>query len=252
MKLDGLHAIVTGGGRGIGAATAEALTRHGATVTVLGRSTDVLVAQVAAGSADGFVQADVADQPALERAFAEAVAARGAVDILVNNAGAARSAPFLRTSDADFRAMLEVNLLGAVSAARLVLPAMLERGFGRIINVASTASLKGYPYVAAYVAAKHAVLGFTRALALEVATKGVAVNAVCPGFTDTDMSARSIETIAKKTGRDIGEARADLARNNPQRRLIDAGEVAAAIVFLASREAAAINGAALSISGGEI
>jgi 3-hydroxybutyrate dehydrogenase len=250
--LEGLHALVTGGGRGIGGAIAAAITGAGGVVTVLGRSPEALEVKVASGHAAGWVLADVTDETALAQAVAEAVAARGPIDILVNNAGGAASAPFMKTSGEDFEAMWALNVMGTVNAIRAVLPAMTERGFGRIVNIASTAALKGYPYVSAYVTAKHAVLGLTRALALETAGAGVTVNAVCPGFTDTDLVARSVASIVEKTGRTAEAARMDLARNNPQKRLIDPAEVAAAVVFLAGRAAGSITGAALPIAGGEI
>lgn len=251
-NLQGLHALVTGGGRGIGAATAAALTAAGARVTVLGRNREALERQVADGRATAWVQADVTDQAALGEALAQAAEALGPVDVLVNNAGGASTAPFLKTGADDFRAMLELNLIAPANATRFVLPGMIERGFGRVVNVASTAALKGYPYVSAYASAKHALLGLTRSLAQEVAASGVTVNAVCPGFTDTDLVAEGVSRIVEKTGRTAEAARMDLARNNPQKRLIDPGEVASAVVFLAGRGAGSINGATLPISGGEI
>jgi 3-hydroxybutyrate dehydrogenase len=250
-EFAGLSALVTGGGRGIGAAIAAALTRGGAHVTILGRGEAQLAARVRAGEAAAYVKADVADRPGFEAIMA-GIAAEKVVDILVNNAGAATSAPFLKTSNADFQRMLDVNLLGPVIAARAVLPGMIARKFGRIVNIASTAALKGYPYVSAYVASKHALLGLTRALALETAKTGVTVNAVCPGFTDTDMVAASVEIIVAKTGRTAETARAELARINPMGRLIAPEEVAYAVCSLARPESAAITGTAIAVAGGEI
>jgi NAD(P)-dependent dehydrogenase (short-subunit alcohol dehydrogenase family) len=248
--LNGLHALVTGGGSGIGAATARRLSRAGARVTVLGRDRTKLDA--VAGEVGVAVAADVADAAAVAAAFAEARDRHGPIDILVNNAGAARSAPFKATTPELWAEMLGVNLTGAYLCAREVLPAMAERGFGRVVNVASTAGLKGYAYVSAYVAAKHGLVGLTRALAVEYAKTGVAVSAVCPGFTDTDLVARSVETIAAKTGRSPDAARAELAAANPQGRLITPDEVASAIAWLCLPENGAANGAILPVAGGEV
>ena len=195
--------------------------------------------------------ADVADQAAVAAAIAEA-AARAPIDILIANAGAAESAPFAKSDAALFRRMMDVNFMGVVYAVQAVLPAMKERRYGRIVAVASTAGLKGYAYVSAYSAAKHAVVGLVRSLALELATSGVTVNAVCPGFTDTDLVAGSIDNIMKKTGRSREQAVAELAKHNPQGRLVTPAEVADAVLCLCGEGAGAITGQAIAVAGGEV
>jgi NAD(P)-dependent dehydrogenase (short-subunit alcohol dehydrogenase family) len=250
--LTGRHAFITGGGGGIGAAVARRLHSEGCHVTVAGR--DLLKLEAAASGWAGAhaVICDVTDEESVERAVADAAERHGAISILVNNAGVAPSAPLLKTSRAEFDRVIATNLTGTFLCARAVLPGMLAQGFGRIVNVASTAALKGYPYVSAYVAAKHGVLGLTRSLALEVAAKGVTVNAVCPGFTDTDIVSGAAATIAAKTGRSTDEARAELARSNPQGRLLSPDEVASTVAWLCRPESGGINGAAVPISGGEV
>lgn len=239
------HAVVTGGGSGIGAAVAQRLLAQGLRVTLMGRSSERLLAQQAA-LGDVAVQAcDVADEASVAAAFA----AVGDVDILVNNAGQVETAPLARTSLELWQRLLNVNLTGSFLCSRAVLPGMLARGQGRIVNVASTAALKGYAYVAAYCAAKHGVLGLTRALALEVAAKGVTVNAVCPGYTETDIVANAVDNIVAKTGRTAEQARAELAKANPQGRLVQPTEVADTVAWLVN--AAAVNGQAIAVDGGE-
>jgi NAD(P)-dependent dehydrogenase (short-subunit alcohol dehydrogenase family) len=239
------HAVVTGGGSGIGAAVARKLLAEGARVTLMGRSLERLQAQQAS-LGDVAVQAcDVGDEASVVAAFA----AVGDVDILVNNAGQVETAPLAKTSLELWQRLLNVNLTGTFLCSRAVLPGMLARRQGRIVNVASTAALKGYAYVAAYCAAKHGVLGLTRAMALEVAAKGVTVNAVCPGYTETDIVASAIDNIVAKTGRSASEARAELAKANPQGRLIQPEEVADTVAWLIS--SAGVNGQAIAVCGGE-
>jgi len=245
------HALVTGGGRGIGREVAATLARAGATVTIIGRHRATLDEAVIAGAAHFAGVADVADRAALQAAVAEA-AARQPVDILVANAGIAESAPFMKSDAVLFARMMDVNFFGVVHSIQAVLPSMRDRRCGRIVAIASTAGLKGYPYVSAYVAAKHAVIGLVRSLALEVATTNVTVNAVCPGFTDTDLVAGSIDTIMKKTGRSREQATAELSRHNPQGRLVAPPEVADAVLWLCGSGAGAITGQAIAVAGGEV
>jgi len=248
---DSVHAVVTGGGTGIGLAVAQALARHGHAVTVMGRSAQTLAPAVESLPGGGFVICDVTSDESVARALSEAQAARGPVRVLVNNAGAVTTAAFEKTSIEAWSAALDVNLLGAVRMTRAAIASLKSHPWGRVINMASTAGLKPYAYVSPYVASKHALVGFTRALALELATTGVTVNAVCPGYTRTSIIERAIETIATRTGRDPETAAAVFTAANPQGRLVTPSEVASAVVWLASADAQAVNGIALSISGGE-
>jgi len=250
--LAGRHALVTGGGRGIGRAVAAALAQAGATVTVVGRNAASLEDAVMRGHARGFVIADVTDGRALGEGIAQAAARRGPVDILIANAGGAESAPFAKADPELFRRMFDLNVMGSVHAIRAVLGGMVARGFGRIVAVASTAGLKGYAYVSAYCAAKHAVVGLVRSLALETATSGVTVNAVCPGYTDTDLVRAGVERISATTGRSADEALAGMLRQNPLGRLIRPEEVAGAVLFLCSADASAVTGTTLAVAGGEV
>jgi 3-hydroxybutyrate dehydrogenase len=245
------HALVTGGGRGIGRAVAAALTEAGAVVTVVGRSRATLDEAVAAGAAQFAEVADVADQTSIRSAIAVA-AARQPIDILIANAGAAESAPFGRSDAALFQRMMDVNFMGVVHATQAVLPGMIERRRGRVVAIASTAGLKGYAYVSAYSAAKHAVIGLVRSLALETAKSGVTFNAVCPGFTETDLLEGSIDNIMKKTGRSREQAISELSKHNPQGRLVTPQEVADAVLWLCGDSAGAVTGQAIAVAGGEV
>jgi NAD(P)-dependent dehydrogenase (short-subunit alcohol dehydrogenase family) len=245
------HALVTGGGRGIGREIAATLARAGATVTIIGRHRATLDEAVSAGSAHFAGVADVVDRSALQAAIAEA-AARQPIDILIANAGIAESAPFMKSDAALFARMMDVNFMGAVHSIQAVLPSMRDRPYGRIVAIAATAGLKGYPYVSAYVAAKHAVVGLVRSLALELAATKVTVNAICPGFTDTDLVAGSIDNIMKRTGRSREQATAELSRHNPQGRLVRPAEVADSVLWLCGEAAGAITGQTIAVAGGEV
>ena len=253
--LSGKHALVTGGSRGIGAAVTEMLLAQGARVTSVNRTSTAMPNRaMAAETRDALhhVTADISDLESVQKAFESARGRFGEIAILVNNAGQAASAPFLKTDAALWRRMMAVNLDGTFHCTQAALPGMLAAAWGRIVNIASTAGLIGYGYVTAYCAAKHGVVGLTRSLALEVATKGVTVNAVCPGYTDTDIVKEAVANIVAKTGRTPEQAQAELASRNPQKRLVRAEEVANAVAWLCLPGSEAITGQAIAVAGGEI
>ena len=248
-SLEGKAALVTGGGSGIGAAIARGLDGAGAEVSLLGRRAGPLAEVLATLARPGrALVADITDPAALDQTL-ESIER---LDILVNNAGAAESAPFARTDGALLERMLAVNLCGAFEVTRRVMPKLRAAQDGRIINIASTAGLKGYAYVSAYCAAKHGLIGLTRALAQELAATRITVNAVCPGFTETALLERSVVAIEAATGRPPAEVRAELARNNPQDRLIAPEEVAHAVLWLCQPAAGGVTGQAIVIAGGEV
>jgi NAD(P)-dependent dehydrogenase (short-subunit alcohol dehydrogenase family) len=253
--LAGKHGLVTGGGSGIGASIAHGLLAQGATVTIIGRNAHRL--EHAAHSLEKlggvfYAVADVTDANEVSAALATAQKHFGPIQILVNNAGAAESAPFLKTTAALWRRMMAVNVEGVVHCTQAALPAMLESGWGRIFNIASVAGLKGYRYVSAYCAAKHAVVGLTRSLAAELAQKNVTVNAVCPGYTATEMVEKAVANISTKTGHTREQALQEIVAQNPQQRLIQPEEVANVVTWLCLPASEGITGQAIAVSGGEV
>jgi NAD(P)-dependent dehydrogenase (short-subunit alcohol dehydrogenase family) len=250
-SLAGRHALVTGGGTGIGAAIASALAKAGAAVTICGRRREPLDGVAAGNPGIGAVVADVTDEAAMTKLHEQAEADRRPIDIVVANAGMVESAPAHKTSLDLWTRTLTVNLTGAFLTVRPALAHMQTRGWGRVIFIASTAGLKGYPYVAPYVAAKHGIVGLTRALALETAAAGITVNAVCPGYSETPILMGSVRRIAEATGHSEADARAALVAANPQGRFIHPSEVADAVLWLCGDAAAPITGQAISVSGGE-
>ena len=251
--LNGKTALITGGGRGIGREIALTFARHGARIAVAARTAEQ-VEQVAAELGDNAIAlvCDVSDPESVKRMFGDMRERLGDADILVNNAGIAESATIVNTTDELWHKHLSINLSGTFYCTRAALPAMLKKGWGRVINVASIAAKTGAPYIAAYSASKHGVLGLTRSIGLEVATTGITVNAICPGYVDTEMVSRGIEQITKKTGRSAEEALDALKKMSPQNRLVTPEEVAAVALLLASEEGRGITGQGINVDGGTV
>ncbi|MFT4629673.1 MAG: 3-hydroxybutyrate dehydrogenase [Dinoroseobacter sp.] len=257
------HVIITGAGRGIGAAIADTFVAHGYSVTLLGRNAALLqdkanaltsIATQPEGKAKEVALAlscDITKPKEIDLAFKQAVDTFGPVDVLVNNAGAALTAPFVKTKPEQFQAMMNVNFLGACYCIQAVLPNMIERNSGRIINIGSTSSVKGYGYVSAYTASKHAIMGLTRSIAIEISKTDVTINTVCPGFTETDIVSDAIDNIIQKTGRSTEQAIAALTKHNPQKRFIQPSEVADQVYYLAAHAPSSITGQAIMVDGGE-
>jgi len=252
MQLKDKHVIVTGAGQGIGAAIVEALAAEGAKISLMGRKLAPLQTKAQGLPQAQVIPVDVTDSAAVKQAFHQARESFGPIDILVNNAGQALTTPAHKMGDEDWHRMIAVNLDSVFYCSREALMDMRPRQTGRIVNIASTAALKGYGYVSAYCAAKHGTLGLTRSMALENAAQGITVNAVCPGYTETELVKNSIETIMEKTGRTEEQARAELTQSNPQGRLVQPEEVANAVLWLCSPGAESITGQAIAVAGGEV
>lgn len=251
QTMQGEHVVITGGGTGVGAEIARSFAQVGASVTILGRRLETL--QEVAEEIDALaISVDVTDRTSIDAALDRARDAQGRVSVAIANAGAVESVPFAKMKIEDFQSSLDVNLLGVFNLWQAALPDMLARDGGRMIAVASTAGLKGYSYVSHYCAAKHGVVGLTRALALELGTKKITVNAICPGFIETPLLEKSIEKIMDTTGMTDEQARASLIKGNPQKRFVQTSEVAGAALWLCTPAAFSVNGHALALSGGEI
>jgi NAD(P)-dependent dehydrogenase (short-subunit alcohol dehydrogenase family) len=253
--LSGRHAVVTGASRGIGAAIATALAAQGARVSLLARDEAKLAElaeQLGGARHAAAAKVDVTDTDSVRAAFAAATERFGPPHLLVNNAGQAASKKLIDTDDALWNRIMAVNVTGVFLCTREAVPHMLEAGFGRIVNIASTAGLRGAAYISAYSASKHAVIGLTKSLALEYATKNITVNAVCPGYTDTDIVSSAIANIAAKTGRSKSEALDTLLATNPQRRLITPQEVAHTVLWLCGPGTESITGQSIVLAGGEV
>ncbi|HEX4157630.1 MAG TPA: SDR family oxidoreductase [Rhizomicrobium sp.] len=249
--LAGRHAVVTGASRGIGAAIAVRLAQMGALTTLMGRDHEALDREVARSTGAHGIICDVTDPAQVDHAFAEA-RARAPFAILINNAGIAESAPFLKTSDAMLDRLMAINVTSAFRCTRAALPSMIELGWGRVVNISSIAGLHGAAYITGYSATKHALVGFTRALAAETARQGITVNAVCPGYVDTDLVHNAVKAVVAKTGHQPDKIIGEMVRHNRQGRLLRPEEVADTVAWLCGPDAGSVNGQAIAITGGEV
>jgi len=247
LPLKQKHAIITGGGTGIGAAIADALDELGARITLMGRRIEPLRNTAQTLQNAQAISVDVSDESSVTNAFSEA----GDFDILINNAGLAQSAPLQRTSLEHWQQSIAVNLTGVFLCSKVAVVAMKNKPYGRIINIASTAGVKGYAYVSAYCAAKHGVIGFTKSLAKEIAQSGITVNAICPGYTETAILSDTIENIVQKTGCSTEQARKQLLADNPQKRFVQPQQIGALAAMLCMTGSNSINGQAIIVDGGE-
>jgi len=257
QPLKGQHGLITGGSRGIGAAISNALAALGANVTIVARNQQNLEKQrerleTEFGVTALCIKTDITNEKEVQRSFTKAAKTAGPVDILINNAGIGKSMPFHKMDLEFWKATLDLNLTGTFLCTKQVYDSMRERGYGRIINISSTVGLRGYPYIAAYTASKHAIIGLTRTLALESAKKGITVNAICPGYTDTDLVSEAVENIAATSGRDKENIKTEIENMSPLGRLITPEEVAESAAWLCLPSSASITGQAIVVAGGSV
>jgi len=255
--LKGQHAVVTGGSRGIGAAVSNYLARLGANISLTGRTDKTLTAQAEHLISEFEVQVftaigDMSQEQDVKRCFSEAVETLSSVNILINNAGVGKSAPFHRMDTDFWNTIIGLNLTGTFLCTKQVIGAMRDDGYGRIVNISSTVGLRGYPYIAAYCASKHGVIGLTRTLALECVKKGITVNAICPGYTDTDLVSEAVDAIMNMTGRDRDDIQSEIDNMSPMGRMVNPDEVAETVAWICLPSSMSITGQAIVVAGGAV